>query len=136
MTPEPRPSLSHLVPLLRQFTSYFGVMLIALAADYGTYVVQVAGLGIAAVHAAVVSAVVGAVVAYIVNRRHVFASERSHAAAGGRFAVVSLVGIGLTWLFMTLFVDHLTLNYMLARIMTSGITVVWSFLANKFWSFG
>ncbi len=124
------------VQLARQFVAYFGVMLIALVADYGSYIALVKAGGIDPVPASLVGAVAGGIVAYLVNRAHVFASERSHAEAGWRFAIVALIGLGLTGFFMNIFINHLMLHYLVARIITSGITVIWSFFAHKFWSFG
>ncbi|RFB81386.1 GtrA family protein [Methylovirgula sp. 4M-Z18] len=122
--------------LARQFVTYFGAMLIALAVDYGSYISLVNAFTVPPVPASLVGAVAGGIVAYLVNRAHVFDTERSHAEAGWRFALVALVGLGLTGFFMNIFINHLMLNYLVARVITSGITVIWSFFAHKLWSFG
>ena len=62
--------------------------------------------------------------------------DRPHDEAGWRFAVVAGVGFCLTWLCMGLLNGRLGLHYFLAQIVTTGIVLVWSFLAHKLWTFG
>jgi len=99
-------------------------------------VALVEGAGWRAVPATLVGYVAGGVVSYLLNRRHTFASDRPHAEAGWRFALVAAVGFCLTWGFMHVFVDRFALPYFPAQLVTTGIVLVWSFVANRFWTFG
>ena len=76
------------------------------------------------------------IVSYVLNRRHTYRSDRPHDQAGWRFAVVAGVGFVLTLGLMTLFVDRWALPYFPAQIVTTGIVLLWSFFAHKFWTFG
>lgn len=122
--------------LTRQISAFAVVGLIAALAHYGALVGLVEGAGWRAVPATLVGYVAGGLVSYALNRRHTFASDRPHAEAGWRFAAVAGVGFGLTWGFMHLFVDVLGAPYLPAQLVTTGLVLVWSFLANKLWTFG
>jgi putative flippase GtrA len=77
----------------------------------------------------------GGVVSYLLNRHHTFQTGRPHEEASWRFGVVAGVGFGLTTVFMLIFYDKLQVPYLLAQIMTTGIVMLWSFVAHKFWTF-
>ena len=121
--------------VLRQFSAFFGVGLAAAIVHYGLLVSLVEGYRMEAVRATLVGYIGGGLVSYVLNRRHTYASDRPHREAGWRFALVALVGFGLTWAFMALFVRVLGAPYLPAQIVTTGIVLVWSFLAHKLWTF-
>ena len=52
-----------------------------------------------------------------------------------RFAIVAGVGFLLTWAVMHRLVDRWHLPYLPAQILTTGIVLVWSFSAHKWWTF-
>jgi putative flippase GtrA len=79
--------------------------------------------------------VAGGALSYILNRRVTYASDRPHAEAGWRFAVVAGIGFVLTGGFMHVFTDWLGAPYLPAQIVTTGIVLFWSFLAHKLWTF-
>ena len=79
--------------------------------------------------------VAGGVVSYGLNRRHTYESRRPHGEATWRFALVALVGFGLTWLVMGALTGRLGLPYLPAQVLTTGLVLVWSFLAHKVWTF-
>ena len=119
-----------------QITAFTAVGVFAAIAHYGALVALVEGAGWRPVPATLVGYVAGGVVSYILNRRHTFASDRPHAEAGWRFAAVAAVGFCLTWGFMQLFVEAMALPYLPAQLVTTGIVLVWSFVANRVWTFG
>lgn len=121
--------------LLRQFSAFFGVGVIAAIVHYGTLVAGVELFGFRAVPATLAGYVLGGIVSYLLNRRHTYRSDRPHTEAGWRFAVVAGVGFILTYLLMSLFVDRSALPYLPAQVVTTGIVLVWSFFAHKWWSF-
>lgn len=122
--------------LIRQFSAFFGVGLIAAVVHYSTLVAGVELFGSAPVPATLAGYVLGGIVSYGLNRRHTYRSTRPHEEAGWRFAVVAGVGFLLTYGLMSVFVDRWALPYLPAQIITTGIVLVWSFFAHKFWSFG
>jgi putative flippase GtrA len=52
-----------------------------------------------------------------------------------KFLLVSIIGYLLTYNFMWLFVSVMHIWYILAKLLTSGIVLIWNFLANKYWTF-
>ncbi len=119
----------------RQFVAFFGVGLVAAVVHYGLLVSLVEGYGLDPVQATLAGYVAGGLVSYLMNRRMTYGSDRPHREAGWRFAVVALVGFGLTWLAMAALVRGGGLPYLPAQIATTGIVLVWSFLAHKFFTF-
>lgn len=121
--------------LLRQVTAFAGVGAVAAVAHYGLLVSLVEGYRLDPVPATLAGYVAGGIVSYLGNRRHTYASARPHAEAGWRFAAVAAVGFGLTWACMAMLVRGLGAPYLPAQIATTGLVLVWSFLAHKLWSF-
>lgn len=137
MTTLPFPAIPQaMLALLRQFTAFFGVGLIAAIVHYGVLITGVEGFGLRAVPATLTGYVLGGFVSYILNRRHTYRSDRPHGEAGWRFAVVAGVGFLLTYGLMNVFVERWALAYLPAQVVTTGIVLVWSFFAHKWWSFG
>ena len=122
--------------LLKQFSAFFGAGLAAAAVHYGALIGLVEFFKTPPVPATLAGYVLGGIVSYGLNRRHTYASERPHSEAGWRFAIVAGVGFALTALFMHVFAGRLGLHYIAAQLVTTGIVLVWSFLAHRFWTFG
>ncbi len=121
--------------LHRQFSAFALVGAIATAVHYAALI----GLKELA-HWAVIPSTLsgyccGGLVSYSLNRRHVFDSDRPHAEAGWRFALVATVGFFLTWGFMRLVVENWDAPYLPAQILTTGLVMFWSFAGNRLWTF-
>lgn len=121
--------------LARQFVAFFGVGMFAAVTHYGVLIWLVEIEGMPVVPATLVGYVLGGLVSYALNRMMTFEATRSHREAGWRFAVVAGMGFLLTGLLMSLFHTRWAIPYLLAQVMTTGIVLVWSFLAHKYWSF-
>lgn len=129
-------SVSRSIALLaRQFTAFFGVGLVAAVAHYGLLIALVEGGGLHPVPATLAGYVAGGLVSYALNRRHTYTSRRPHREATWRFALVAFVGFLLTWLFMHAFTIWLGAPYLPAQLVTTGIVMLWSFLAHRAWTF-
>jgi putative flippase GtrA len=134
----PSPSLSGVA---RQFTSFFGVGLVAAVVHYGVLIGLVELGGARPVPATLAGYVAGGLVSYGLNRRYTYRSERAHREASWRFAVVALVGFLLTWALMSFFAwlagprFALWYVYLGAQLVTTGIVLFWSFIAHKVWTF-
>ena len=120
----------------RQISMFVLAGVAAAIAHYGVLVALVEAARWSAVPATLAGYVAGGVVSYWLNRRHTYLSDRPHDEAGWRFAVVAAIGFCLTWICMTVLHDRLGLYYLLAQIVTTGIVLLWSFAAHKFWTFG
>lgn len=121
--------------MLRQVGAFFGVGLVAAVVHYGLLVSLVEGYRLDPVPATLCGYVAGGLVSYLLNRRHTYASDRPHAEATWRFALVAAVGFGLTWCCMALLVRAAGLPYLPSQVLTTGLVLVWSFLAHKLWTF-
>jgi putative flippase GtrA len=125
-------SIRHLV---RQLVTFGGVGVVAAVGHYGTLIALVEGVHVAPVPATLAGYVVGGLISYWLNRRHTFLSNRPHHEAGWRFALVAGVGFLLTGAIMHWLVDRLGAPYLPAQVLTTGIVLFWSFVANKMWTF-
>jgi putative flippase GtrA len=121
--------------LLRQILAFVGVGLLAAVVHYGLLIGLVEGFGFGPVPSTLVGYVGGGVVSYLLNRTHVFESQRAHDEAWWRFAFVAAMGFGFTWMFMHLFVERWHAPYLPAQVITTGLVMIWSFLANRMWTF-
>lgn len=52
-----------------------------------------------------------------------------------KFLFVSTGGLLLTLCFMYFFTSILSIHYIISKLLTSAIVVVWNFLLNKYWTF-
>lgn len=127
--------VSPLAPLVRQVVSYVGIGLVATACHYVILIVLVQASGVSPVRAALCGYLVGGVISYNLNRSHTFASERPHREAVWRFVLVAAVGFVLTFVFMWQMVDRWALPYLVAQVVTTALIMVWTFSANRFWTF-
>jgi putative flippase GtrA len=122
-------------PLARQFATFSGVGLVAAVAHFGVLIALVEGTGMDAVRAALAGFVAGGMVSYVLNRRLTYRSDRPHREATWRFGAVAAVGFVLTWAFMAAFTRGLGAPYLPAQLVTTGIVLFWTFIANKLWTF-
>jgi len=121
--------------LTRQFSAFAGVGLLAAVAHYGVLIGLVEAAAIDPVPATLMGYEAGGILSYSLNRRLTYASDRPHAEAGWRFALVAAVGFVLTGAFMHVFTGWLGIPYLPAQIVTTGIVLFWSFIAHKLWTF-
>ena len=126
------PSLHH---LSRQFAAFSGVGVLAAIVHYGVLIALVEGGGWGPVAATLAGYVAGGVLSYALNRRLTYASDRPHAEATWRFALVAFVGFLLTGFLMQAFTGWLGAPYIPAQLVTTGIVLFWSFLAHRIWTF-
>lgn len=124
-----------MLELLRQFIRFAGVGSVSALGHFGTLILLVQGFGMAAVPASAAGALVGAWINYALNYRYTFHSSKQHREAVLKFAVVAVIGLLLNTLFMWLGVAILELHYLLSQLLTTGLVFIWSFLANRHWTF-
>ena len=122
-------------PLRRQLGAFAGVGVAAAVAHYGVLIGLVEGAGLGPVPATLAGYVAGGLVSYALNRRHTYRSDRPHGEAGWRFALVALVGFGITWALMHAFTARLGAPYLPAQVLTTLVVMAWSFVAHKLWTF-
>ena len=121
--------------LTKQFRNYILVGLVATAAHYGVLVGLVESGVLASVPATLAGYLTGGVVSYRLSRRHAFSSDRPHQEAVWRFALVACVGFVVTGFLMALLHEQWGLHYMLAQVIVTCLIMLWSFVANRLWTF-
>ncbi|MGD0635479.1 MAG: GtrA family protein [Beijerinckiaceae bacterium] len=121
--------------LIKQLSSFLGVGVIATAIHYALLVSLVEFGGVSPVPSALCGFTAGGIVSYGLNRRHTFESDRPHEEAAWRFALVASFAFALTYLFMRLFHEFAHWPYLLAQVVTTLIVMVWTFGANRLWTF-
>lgn len=82
--------------------------------------------------AAAVAFAVGLVVNFVISKRFVFTDNTHNKAAEFIvYAVIGIVGLGLTELIMYLLTDMAGIHFMLSKVVTAAIVLVWNFSARK-----
>ena len=131
-----RSPTASLPPLVRQLAAFGGVGVVAVVCHYGVLITLVEVFRATPVPATLAGFVGGGIVSYLLNRRHTFVSDRAHALAGPRFALVAAVGFCITWGLMHVFTKILSAPYIPAQLVTTLIVMVWSYTAHRFFTFG
>lgn len=121
--------------LFQQFIRFFGVGCVSAIGHYGLLILLVQVAAVAAVPASAAGALLGAWINYSLNYRFTFRSSKRHVESVSKFAVVAVVGLLLNTFFMWIGADLLHLYYLLAQVLTTGLVMIWSFIANRFWTF-
>ncbi len=122
--------------LVEQFLRFCGAGVLAALAHYSALILLVVGFGAPPVPAALAGYLAGGVLSYLLNYRWVFASGKAHRAAAPQFFVVAAVGFVLTGLAMAALTGPIGLHWLLAQVLTTAVVMLWSFAANRFWTFG
>lgn len=127
------------LPYIRELTCAFLKYLIAGGAgflvDFGTLTFCYELLGINHLLSAAFGFIVGLIFVYISSNAWVFKKRRYRQHAGIEFvvfAVIGLVGLGLTVLFMWAFVDGFGIHPLIAKLGTTALVLLWNFGARKF----
>ena len=125
-----------LAALSDQFLRYVAVGLAAAVGHYATLIGLVETEAAGPVVGSLAGFVVGGVISYVLNRRFTFDSDRSHAGAVPRFALIAGAAFLLTGFLMHALTDWAGIHCMLAQLVTTGIVLIWTIFANRFWTFG
>jgi len=124
-----------MIQLFQQFVRFAGVGFMSAIGHYGLLIALVQIAKMDAVLASAAGALLGACINYSLNYRFTFRSTKQHRESIIKFTLVAVVGLLLNTLFMWLGVDLLGAHYLLSQIVTTGLVMIWSFFANRFWTF-
>ena len=117
-----------------QFFRYLFVGGIATVVDWGVLFGFTDGLGMHHLVSAIFSFVAGLVTNYLLSKLLVFRANETKANAALEFlgyALIGLLGLGITELIMFLLTDCLTVYYMLSKATATVVVLVWNYLARK-----
>ena len=106
---------------------------VAFVFDTATLFVLTEYAGIYYLQSAVLGFLAGMVVSYLVSIKWVFnfRKVKNIKIEILIFGIISAVGLGLTYLFMWLFTDVLSLHYLLSKFITTVLVFGWNFAAKK-----
>jgi putative flippase GtrA len=109
------------------------VSVLALAVDFAILELCVRIFGVAAIPAAVIGYLVGGVVQYVLCSLWVFSTSLKNDALGFMaFTVLSLVGLGITWVVMLVVHDWWSFPVEIAKFGAVGLAFTWNFLSRKY----
>ena len=126
--------MAHHHPLI-QFVLFAMVGCAAAVGHYGVLIALAELLATPPVLASAAGFIVGGVISYLLNYGHVFRSEQDHLPTAAKFVAVATVGLCLNSAIMWLLAERIGLHYLLAQVTATALVMVWSFGANRYWTF-
>jgi putative flippase GtrA len=124
-----------MLELHQQFIRFAGVGVTSAIGHYGLLILLTQFAAVDAVIASSAGAVLGAAINYSMNYRFTFRSNKRHRESMSKFAVVAAIGLLLNTFFMWVGVHVLAVYYLVSQIATTGLVLLWSFSANRYWTF-
>lgn len=121
--------------IFRQFVSFAGVGAIATAGHYLILIVLVQFYSLNPTLASGIGAVAGALISYGLNYHYTFRSNSSHALSIAKFFAVAGVGLVLNSLSMLICIEVFGVYYLLSQVLATALVLIWSFAANRAWTF-
>ncbi len=107
----------------------------ATVTTYAVLIVGVEGLHISAVTASIAGYMLGMVVNYLLNYRYTYGSDQHHHVVIPKFLTVMAVGMFINAALMYVGINWLGLHYLLAQLAAVAVVLMWSFTANRLWTF-
>lgn len=82
--------------------------------------------------AAAISFIAGLVVNFILSKLFVFTEKKkSPTAEFLSYGIIGVIGLGWTELFMYIFTDIAGLYFIISKLITSALVLIWNFAARK-----
>lgn len=105
----------------------------AFVVDYGGLYILTEYCGLYYLLSATISFILGLVVNYLLSTRWIFSKSKlkNKTAEFLVYSLIGVVGLGLNSLFLYLFTDGLHIYYMLSKIITAAVVMLWNFFARK-----
>jgi putative flippase GtrA len=120
---------------MRQFIKFNLVGLMNTALDFLIFYLLV-WLGVFYIAAQCISFCIGMLNSYLLNKYWTFAQKgRVHPKQAVRFIVLNICTLLLSLGLLALFADRLHLSLWLAKLLATGVTMVFSYAGNKLWVF-
>jgi putative flippase GtrA len=122
-------------PHAARFVRFALVGGLATALQYAILIALVRGAGMAPTPASSIGFALSASVNYLLNYHFTFRSDRPHAPAALKFAVLAFAGLAINAAIMHVLTGA-GLAYLIAQACASGVVLLWNFLGNSAWTFG
>jgi len=115
-----------------QFVRYFVVAAAGLVVDFSTVIFTKEILDFHYLLAVCCGFILGLFVTYVLSNKFVFGAPRdSFKKAFLLFGVIGLVGLGILSLLMWVLTGKLGINYIVAKVLATGVVFAWNFFARK-----
>ncbi len=125
--------------IFKKYTVFFKYAIVGClgtAIDLGSLYVFVDILHIHLLVSTALSFILAVINNFTLNKYWTFQNQNSNIRKQFiKFLIVSVTGLLLTEICMAFFVYGLHIWYMVSKLMTSGLVLLWNFLANKYWTF-
>lgn len=123
-------------PVVRQFMKFGIVGVINTALDYLIYSALIIVFHVHFLAANAVSFSLAVTNSYVLNRRWTFRSDNPDwKKEATKFFLVNLVGLGLSEMFLKIFVHGLGVSPFIAKLMAVVIVLGWNFIGTRLWAF-
>ena len=117
-----------------QFIRYVFVGGIATVVDWGVLFLLTEYAHIHHLVSAIIAFVAGLITNFFLSKLLVFKANEARVNAVMEFvsyAVIGVIGLGITELIMFLFTDCLNTHYMISKVIATAVVLVWNYLARK-----
>ena len=106
---------------------------LAFIVDYGLLVLLTEVCGLHYLISATISFIAGLIVNYLLSTSWIFRKSKleNKWAEFIVFAIIGVIGLGLNNLLLYLFTDIIHIHYMISKLITTGIVMIWNFGARK-----
>lgn len=118
-----------------QIAKYATVGTIAAIIDFGVLFLLTDEFGLYYLASATCSFILAAIVNFILNRNWTFQSNGQKRKQFPVFLMVATSGLLINVNIMYFSVERLGMYYLMAKVLSSGIVIMWNFFGNKFITF-
>lgn len=121
------------INIIKQFIKYFGVGFLAAIINITSLYILSSLLKINYLLANILAFILGLITNYILSKKYVFKNENLNKLLEFIiYGIIGVIGLGIDTLCLWLFTEKVNLYYMISKIVSTGITFIWNFLARKF----
>lgn len=124
-----------MLEVAKQFVRFFGAGMVSAIGHYGLLILLVRSFSVDSVSASVAGSLLGAGINYVMNYHFTFRSNKRHQESLTKFAIVASLSVVFNMMLMWLAVDVYEVHYLKAQLLTTLLLLLWSFTANRLWTF-
>ena len=120
------------IKIIKQFIKYFGVGLLAAVVNITSLYILSSIFLINYLLANIISFILGLIINYLLSKKYVFKDKSLNKILEFIiYGVIGVIGLGIDTLCLWLFTEKVNFYYMISKIISTGITFIWNFLARK-----
>ena len=118
-----------------QFFRYLFVGGVATVVDWGTLFLLTECANIYFLISTSIAFLAGLVTNFVLSKQLVFKANEARVSPVMEFlsyAIIGVIGLGITELIMILFTNYLALHYMLSKVIATVVVLFWNYTARRF----